>query len=497
MYATPSGNVASIARPSRMRGPIRSRGCDGRVKSRKAAQKRTPPATSTTFRPRRSESAPTGNEPASLVAPTVPARMPTVSCEPPRCRTKSENVGATIPHTRSAAKMKSEMSTTSRRAIRRVLDSRNAAVSDCARMAAMRTTPPVRVSVVGGGSIGVGWAIVFARAAFDVKLYDPDPERLEAAPRELRARLDDLARFGLLRDAPGEVAARVGSTGDLATAVEGAAYVQECAPEDLELKRALLATLDDLAPRDAAVASSSSAIPISESAGELALRERFLVAHPGNPPYLLPVVELVPAPFTRADVVFRAAELLERAGMSVVQLRKEIDGFVFNRLQSAVLREAYRLVRDGVATVDDVDRVVRDGVGRRWAVIGPFETADLNTRGGIAAHAARLGPAYARMGAERGEDDPFAPQLVARVAAERRELLPLERWEERVAWRDRMLMQQERARGDADDPVRAADRVEITSLLHRYCRMLDRMDLDVVPQLFVDDCLVVYGPDER
>jgi len=361
----------------------------------------------------------------------------------------------------------------------------------------MRTTPPVRVSVVGGGSIGVGWAIVFARAAFDVKLYDPDPERLEAAPRELRARLDDLARFGLLRDAPGEVAARVGSTGDLATAVEGAAYVQECAPEDLELKRALLATLDDLAPRDAAVASSSSAIPISESAGELALRERFLVAHPGNPPYLLPVVELVPAPFTRADVVFRAAELLERAGMSVVQLRKEIDGFVFNRLQSAVLREAYRLVRDGVATVDDVDRVVRDGVGRRWAVIGPFETADLNTRGGIAAHAARLGPAYARMGAERGEDDPFAPQLVARVAAERRELLPLERWEERVAWRDRMLMQQERARGDADDPVRAADRVEITSLLHRYCRMLDRMDLDVVPQLFVDDCLVVYGPDER
>jgi L-gulonate 3-dehydrogenase len=157
-------------------------------------------------------------------------------------------------------------------------------------------------------------------------------------------------------------------------------------------------------------------------------------------------VELVPAPFTRPEVVDRAAELLVRAGMSVVRVRTEIEGFVFNRLQGALLREAYCLVRDGVASVDDVDRVVRDGLGRRWAVIGPFETVDLNTRGGIEAHAGRLGPAYERMGAERGQHDPWTADLVRQVADERRRLLPLERWEERVAWRDRMLMALEHAR---------------------------------------------------
>jgi 3-hydroxyacyl-CoA dehydrogenase len=121
-------------------------------------------------------------------------------------------------------------------------------------------------------------------------------------------------------------------------------------------------------------------------------------------------------------------------------VRRELTGFVFNRLQGAVLREAYCLVRDGVASVEDIDRVVRDGLGLRWAVIGPFETVDLNTRGGIGAHARRLGPAYARMGAERGQHDPWTPDLVAEVERQRRETLPLDDWEARVTWRDRALM---------------------------------------------------------
>ena len=97
-------------------------------------------------------------------------------------------------------------------------------------------------------------------------------------------------------------------------------------------------------------------------------------------------------------------------------------------------------MRDGVASVEDIDRIVRDGLGLRWSVIGPFETVDLNTHGGIASHAEKMGPAYARMGAERGQNDPWTPDLVARVAAERRRLLPLDDWAERVAWRDRRLM---------------------------------------------------------
>ncbi len=199
------------------------------------------------------------------------------------------------------------------------------------------------------------------------------------------------------------------------------------------------------------LASSSSSIVASAFARALAGRERCLVAHPVNPPYLLPVVEIVPAPFTATATVERATSTMRAAGLTAVTVRREVEGFVVNRLQGAMLREAYRLVRDDVVGVEDLDRLVRDGPGRRWTLIGPFETADLNTRGGIEAHAEKLGPAYARMGAERGEDDPWTPELIAKVSAERRAELPLERWEERVAWRDEALMKVARALRSIDD----------------------------------------------
>jgi 3-hydroxyacyl-CoA dehydrogenase len=308
----------------------------------------------------------------------------------------------------------------------------------------------VNLAIAGAGSIGVGWAVVFARAGHLVALHDSDPARREAAEGEVAARLDDLAAAGLLDEAAGAVAGRVRMEAALEPAVAGAAHVQECVPEVLALKRSLFGALDGLAPVGATLASSSSAICASAIAGGLKGRARCLVVHPANPPHLLPVVELVPAPFTAAETVDRAETLLAGAGMAPVRVGREIEGFVYNRLQGAVLREAYCLVRDGVATVEDVDRVVRDGLGRRWAIVGPFETADLNTRGGIAAHAERLGPAYARMGAERGQHDPWTPELVERVTAERRSLLPLERWDERVAWRDRALMALENARRQLD-----------------------------------------------
>jgi 3-hydroxyacyl-CoA dehydrogenase len=302
------------------------------------------------------------------------------------------------------------------------------------------------VAVIGAGSIGCGMAIVLARAGHPVRLYDVAPAALAAAEKGIAASLADLAAFGLLDEPAKAIAGRIAATTDLAAAVIGAVHVQECAPEVLEAKTAAFAALDRLAPPDAILASSSSAIPISNVADGLAGRARCLVAHPANPPFLLPVIELVPAPFTAAATVDRAAALLEAAGMVPVRLEREVEGFLFNRLQGAVLREAYCLVRDGVASVEAVDKVMRAGLGRRWSVIGPFETADLNVRGGIAAHAARMGPAYARLGAERGQDDPWTPELVARVAAERRALLPLDAWPARVAWRDRTLMALEAAR---------------------------------------------------
>lgn len=312
--------------------------------------------------------------------------------------------------------------------------------------AAPTSADPVAVAIVGSGSIGVAWALVFARGGHRVTVHDPDAERLAASEGELLLRLEELHGHGLLAEAPATVAARVGRSVALEPALDGAGYVQECAPESVVLKRELFAALDAAAAPDAILASSSSFLTASEFADALPGRHRCLVVHPGNPPYLLPVVELVPAPFTDAAVVDRADALLASVGMSPVRVRREVEGFLFNRLQGALLREAYCLVRDGVASVEDVDRVVRDGLGRRWSVIGPFETVDLNTRGGIEAHAERMGPSYARMGAERGQDDPWTPELVAEVAAQRRARLPLDEWPARVDWRDRMLMTLEAAR---------------------------------------------------
>jgi len=296
------------------------------------------------------------------------------------------------------------------------------------------------VALVGAGSIGVGWAIVFARAGHPVRLFDVSAETLSRAPSAIGGRLAALADAGLISETPAAVAARVTTHTELAVAVGGATLVLEQVPETPDLKRAVFAELDRLTQPDAVLASSSSSIPASIFAEGLAGRARCLVAHPANPPYLIPVVEIVPAPFTAPEATARARSLISAAGQEPVTLRRELCGFVYNRLQGAMLREAYCLLRDGVVSVADLDRLVTHGLGLRYSLIGPFETSDLNYRGGLAEHADRMAANYAAMGAERGQNDPWTPELVAEAVAQRRAALPLDRWEERVAWRDRELM---------------------------------------------------------
>lgn len=296
------------------------------------------------------------------------------------------------------------------------------------------------VAVVGAGSIGVAFAVVFARSGRSVRVWDPDPERLVQAGADTRERLELLRSHGLL-DEPVDVALRrVAFEAALADAVADASLVQECGPESLEVKRGIFRDLRAAAASDALLASSSSALVPSAYGEGLDCADRILGAHPGNPPYLLPVIELIPSPSTSAAVLESAREQYAAAGLRPVLVRREVEGFLFNRLQGAVLREAYCLIRDGVASVEDIDEVVRSGLGLRWSFMGPFETVDLNTRGGIEAHAARMGPAYERMGAERGQHDPWTPELVAEVARQRREQLAPDDWERRVLWRDEQLM---------------------------------------------------------
>lgn len=299
---------------------------------------------------------------------------------------------------------------------------------------------PSPVAIVGAGSIGAAFALLFASAGRYVNVYDPSAQQRAALIEQVLASWRDLDSFGLADSTEADVRARIRVCDSLRAAVVDAAYVQECAPEQAQLKREIFAELDACTQPETVLASSSSALPVSTFAAGLPGARRCVVAHPGNPPFLLRVVELVPAEFTDVRTIELARQFLSSVGLTPISVRKEVAGFVFNRLQGAVLREAYCLVRDGVASVADIDRIVRDGLGLRWSVVGPFETVDLNTRGGIASHAAKLGPAYAAMGAERGQHDPWTQELVKTVEEQRRALLPLDRWQERVRWRDRALM---------------------------------------------------------
>ena len=296
-----------------------------------------------------------------------------------------------------------------------------------------------KIALVGGGLIGLAWAFVFARAGCDVMLYDAEAIALKQAHDAIAARLQDLAGFGLV-DEPNTVAGRVGYVTGLAEALDGAGYVQESTPERVEVKREVYAELDRLAAPDAILASSTSGIPASAFTEHVAGRHRCLVAHPINPPYVTPLVELCPAPWTDPAVVDRTHELMTRVGQAPIRLCREVQGFVANRMQAALIGAALRMVKDGVASAADVDVAIKDGIGLRWSFMGPFETIDLNAPGGIADYLGRYGPLYGAIEREHAPLDWTEDALLRKVDAERRAVLPAEALAARSAWRDRRLM---------------------------------------------------------
>lgn len=296
------------------------------------------------------------------------------------------------------------------------------------------------VACVGAGLVGCAWAVVFARSGFTVTLHDSDASVLDEAPRRIGRQLAALRAHGLLDETAEAVAARVRTAGSLETAVHGAAYIQESILERIDLKRALFERLQALDDGEVIVGSSTSGIPASAFAAGLTLSERTLVVHPVNPPSLIPLVELVPSPSTSGQALAFAHSLMLACGQSPITVRREIDGFVLNRLQAVLLREAWALVQDGIASVEDIDKTVRDGLGWRWSFMGPFETIDLNAVGGVADYAQRLGPLYQRIAAARDHAETWDRELIAQVEAQRRELLSQDRLQERAHWRDQRLM---------------------------------------------------------
>ena len=270
------------------------------------------------------------------------------------------------------------------------------------------------VGLVGVGLIGRAWANVFARAGWDVKVWDADPATTAAAPKLVAESLRDLARHGLVSE-PEKAAARVRVATSLDDCVSGVDFVQESGPEKIEDKIAIWARLDAAAARETVLASSTSAIVASRFTQKLAGRDRCLVAHPVNPPHVVPIVELSGAPWTSPDTVKRARAVFESVGQVPVEVKKEIDGFILNRLQAVLLSEAFRLVGEGYCSAEDLDKTIAHGLGLRWSFMGPFETIELNAPGGTPDYCARFAEMLFGLSSRPVTRDVWSPENIGRI----------------------------------------------------------------------------------
>ena len=298
---------------------------------------------------------------------------------------------------------------------------------------------PTKVAILGAGLVGSAWAIVFARAGRNVSLFDGEAEQSSQAMARVAENMRELVGFGLIDDAEAALA-RISIAGSLGEALEGSNYAQESVFERADVKSEFYIEIDKVAPADLVIGSSSSGIPASVFTVGLDCAPRCLIAHPINPPYVIPLVEIVPTPWTDDAAVQACWDFMIEVGMEPVRLIREVDGFIANRLQAALLWEAFRLLEAGIATAEDIDKTISEGLGRRWTFIGPFQTIDLNAPGGLEDYAARLGAGFFEFVKQGEPAEPWSDAVIAKAHGEMREKLPLKDQPARQAWRDKRLM---------------------------------------------------------
>lgn len=315
-----------------------------------------------------------------------------------------------------------------------------------------------RVAVVGTGVIGRSWVLVFARAGCEVRPWDADPAQLERARRWFDREVSRLLEQGeLMPDTAAEWRARVRWTGSVGEALDRAGYAQESGPERIEVKRELYRELDRAAPPSTILGSSTSALDLTEITEGLpdAGAGRCVVAHPVNPPHIVPAVEVLGGARTSGDTVERTCAFLASAGQTPVRLKRFAPGFLLNRMQAALIREAVNLVRDEIADVDAVDAVIRDGLGLRWALMGPFAVASTNADGGAREYFTRYGPAYNALWRDLRADTEFTPGLVSRIGDETERMLQGIPVADLMSWRDRLAVGIRRLK--AQHPLRSTE----------------------------------------
>ena len=294
------------------------------------------------------------------------------------------------------------------------------------------------VGVIGGGLIGASWAAIFSKSGFNVFVYDPFPDVFETYKSRVTSFLEELKSIDEtinIEESLNRISANV-TIEDLCSNVE---YIQESAPEILSVKQELFAKLDNLAPDEVVIGSSSSAMPISSITQNLKGQHRCIIAHPANPPHLIPCVEICPGENTSNKTIEKTKEIFTASGASIVNVKKEIDGFILNRLQGALLNEAMRLYSDGYASSDEIDATIRDGLGLRWAFMGPFETIDLNAPEGIKDYISRYGPMYIEMAKNQTKIPDWSEEAGKKLEIERRKILGHDELENRAKKRNQLL----------------------------------------------------------
>lgn len=246
-----------------------------------------------------------------------------------------------------------------------------------------------RAAIIGGGVIGASWAALFLANGISVTVNDPDPDIVDKVKAVIEGAAPALAALGYCVD---HLTANLTFEADLASAVKAADLVQECGPERVDFKRALWQRIEHAAPEHAVLISSSSSIPASAQNRDMAAPGRLMIGHPFNPPHLMPLVEVVPTSKTPPELVTRAAAFYRAVGKVPLELKKELPGFVANRLQAAILQESIYLVLEGVVSIRDLDDIVTNSLGIRWATNGPFLSFHLGGgMGGLAHFVEHLG----------------------------------------------------------------------------------------------------------
>lgn len=282
--------------------------------------------------------------------------------------------------------------------------------------------------------------MVFARAGHNVALFDSAEGVAVAAIPLAQKTLDLLETHGQLNEPIHTILARIHPVASLQQAVSDAAYVQESVKEDLSVKQDIFRAIAVLAPPEAILASSTSALPGSQFLVDILHPERALVAHPVNPPSLIPLVELCGTGKTSQATMDRARAFMNECGMEPVTLNKEIEGFILNRLQYTLVAEALHLVGEGYCSAEDIDKVMTKGLALRWASLGPLEVAHLNSPGGFKGFVHHLGGMMRTIGESARTNYPWDESLVETIHASLLKTSPLERLPRRQAWRDGRIL---------------------------------------------------------